>query len=251
MGKFKKLLLLGMCFSFFKPVHHYETWFYKLASPLTQEEIYARYRVYDIDLFDNSPETIRALKRKGSYVICYFSAGTWEEWRPDAGEFPSEAIGNSLEDWEGERWLDVRNPAVREIMKKRLDLAVEKGCDAVDPDNTDFYLYDTGFNLTEEDAIDYILFLSKEAHARGLDIGLKNSGAIVPYVLNYVDFAVVEECFENNECDLYKPFVENGKRVFEVEYELRKREFCPKAFFYGFSAAKACYELNGCWDPCF
>ena len=247
----KKLLLLGISLTFLSSCYYYESWFYKLSEPLTEEEVAAGYQNYAIDLFDNPPETIRALKEQGSYVICYFSAGTWEEWRPDAQEFPPEALGNPLEEWEGERWLDVRHPAVREIMKRRLDLAVEKGCDAVDPDNTDFYLHNTGFNLTRQDAIDYIRFLSQEARARGLDIGLKNNGEIVPQVIDYVDFAIVEQCFQYNECELYRPFVKHGKKVFEVEYELERSEFCHKALAYGFSAAKACYELDGCWEPCF
>jgi len=227
-----------------------QSWIYLLSRPLTWEEVNMGYKVYIIDLFDNSPEIIKALNNRGSLVICYFSAGTWEEWRPDAGEFPPETIKKPLENWPGERWLDVRNEAVREVMKKRLDLAADKGCDGVDPDNTDFYLYDTGFNYTKEDAIAYIKFLSEEAHKRGLKIGLKNNGELVSNVIEYVDFAVVESCFKYNECDLYKPFIEKGKNVFVVEYELPKNEFCPIALSNGFSAAKACPELDGCWDPC-
>ncbi len=57
-------------------------------------------------------------------------------------------------------------------MKRRSDLAVEKGYDAVELDNTDFFLSNTGFNLTRQDAIDYIRFLSQESHVHGLDIVL-------------------------------------------------------------------------------
>lgn len=38
-----------------------------------------------------------------------FSAGTREDWRDDAEDFPEEAIGELLGDWEGEHWLDVNN----------------------------------------------------------------------------------------------------------------------------------------------
>lgn len=41
-------------------------------------------------------------------MICYFSAGSWEDWRPDAGQFPDSVKGNNLEDWPGEKWLDIR-----------------------------------------------------------------------------------------------------------------------------------------------
>lgn len=79
---------------------------------------------------------------------------------------------------------------------------------------------------------------------------MKNNGQIVREVLNYVDFAVVEECFYYNECYLYEDFIKVGKPVFEVEYNLSKEAFCKEAKKLGFSSAKACYELNGCWDLC-
>lgn len=41
-----------------------------------------------------------------------FSAGTKEDWRDDADDFPDEALGAALGDWEGEVWLDV-NDVVR------------------------------------------------------------------------------------------------------------------------------------------
>src|SRR4029079_13653563 len=40
--------------------------------------------VYDIDLFDTSASTIAVLRAAGRRVICYFSAGSYEDWRPDA-----------------------------------------------------------------------------------------------------------------------------------------------------------------------
>src|SRR5438034_3555236 len=43
--------------------------------------------VYIIDLFDNSATTITSLHQLGRKVICYFSAGTLEDWRPDASSF--------------------------------------------------------------------------------------------------------------------------------------------------------------------
>lgn len=38
-----------------------------------------------------------------------FSGGTRELWREDATDFPEEALGNPLEDWDGEVWVDVNN----------------------------------------------------------------------------------------------------------------------------------------------
>lgn len=56
---------------------------------------------------DGAQATIDELHGKGKFVSCYISVGTVESWRSDAGAFPSEALGNSWDDWEGERFLDV------------------------------------------------------------------------------------------------------------------------------------------------
>ncbi|RME86412.1 MAG: endo alpha-1,4 polygalactosaminidase, partial [Caldilineae bacterium] len=61
--------------------------------------------VFDIDLFDAPQQVIDDLHGAGRRVICYFSAGTWESWRPDAGDFPEEVLGNALAHAPGERWL--------------------------------------------------------------------------------------------------------------------------------------------------
>jgi len=176
-------------------------------------------KVYDIDLFDTSKETILELKNSGKTVICYFSAGSWENFREDKDDFLQSVIGNTLDGWEEENWLDIRSNSVRDIMKKRLDLAQEKGCDGVEPDNVDGYTNDTGFNLGYEDQIDYNKFLAQEAHSRGLSIGLKNDLNQIDDLVDYFDFSVNEQCYEFNECDKLKPFIDNNKAVFEAEYK--------------------------------
>jgi len=96
--------------------------------------------VYDIDLFDTPKETIETLHRLGKKVICYFSGGSYEEWRPDAGQFKDNDLGKNLEGWAGERWLRLDSENVRGIMRKRVEMAGDKGCDGVDPDNVDGYV---------------------------------------------------------------------------------------------------------------
>jgi len=94
----------------------------------------------DVDLFDTEKSFISSLKANGKKVICYFSAGSREDWRPDANEFRPSDYKLPLNGWPGEHWLDVQSANVLNIMKKRIDLAAEKGCDAVDPDNVDGYV---------------------------------------------------------------------------------------------------------------
>lgn len=96
--------------------------------------------IYDIDLFTNSQSTIDALHRMGKKVICYFSAGSYEPNRPDSKQFTEKDKGKGLEGWPGERWLKLDSANVRNIMSKRIDLAAQKKCDAIDPDNVDGFV---------------------------------------------------------------------------------------------------------------
>jgi hypothetical protein len=107
---------------------------------------------------------------------------------------------------------------VRTVMKRRLDLAVQKGCDGVEPDNVDGYTNGPGFSLSDSTQLDYNRFLANEAHARGLSIGLKNDLDQVPSLVGSFDWALNEECYRYQECGLLAPFINAGKAVFHVEY---------------------------------
>ncbi|KAJ5991099.1 hypothetical protein N7522_011306 [Penicillium canescens] len=174
--------------------------------------------IWDIDLFDNTAATISTLQSKGHKVICYFSAGTYEDWRSDISKFDSADFGSNLDDWPGEKWLNIKSTSVRSIMTSRLDMAKEKGCDGVDPDNIDAYGNENGLGLTEADSIDFLTFLATEAHSRGMAIGLKNGGDIIGSVIDKMQWSVNEQCAEYNECDVYAAFTEVNKPVFHIEY---------------------------------
>ena len=193
------------------------SWQIELAHPLINTTFNAS--VYDIDLFENNASIMTTLHDLGRRVICYFSAGSYENWRPDARSFNNKTdLGKPLDGWAGEWWLKTSSTNVRQIMLSRLDLAVMKGCDGVDPDNVDGYDNDNGLDLTEEDAVDYINFLADAAHARNLSIGLKNAGEIIPQVLGKMQWAVNEQCIQYGECDTWQSFVEAAKPVFNIEY---------------------------------
>ena len=97
--------------------------------------------IYDIDLFTNPQSTIEKLHQLGKKVICYFNAGSYESFRPDSSEFQPSDLGKELDGWPGERWLDLGSSNVRRIMAARIALAASKGCDAIDPDNVDGYVW--------------------------------------------------------------------------------------------------------------
>ncbi len=177
--------------------------------------------VYDVDLFDVPDRVLDELGADGRVVVCYFSAGSYEEWRDDVDGFASADLGATLDGWDGERWLDTRSPSVRAVMERRLDVAAERGCDGVEPDNVTAYSNDTGFDLTVDDQLDFNRFLADAAHARGLLVGLKNALDLIPDLVDHFDFAVNEQCHEYDECDVYGQFVEQDKAVFNAEYDQR------------------------------
>lgn len=226
------------------------TWFIQYSGTLNLNK---NVQVYNIDLFETSKTTIQTLQAKGIKVMCYFSAGSWENWRPDAGDFPSSVLGNNLEGWPGEKWLDIRQIGILgPIMGARLDIAVDKGCDGVDPDNVDGYTNNPGFPLTYNDQLTYNLWLSQQAHARGLSIGLKNDLEQINDLVDHFEWALNEECFDYNECNLLLPFINQNKAVFGIEYERALSTFCPQANTKQFSFILKNWDLDAyqenCWD---
>jgi len=191
------------------------TWQIQLEGALARDAAVA---AWDVDLFDTTRPEIAALGRAGAAVICYFSAGSWEDWRPDRDAFPIAARGATLAGFDDERWLDIRRADVRAALAARLDHARDHGCDAVDPDNVEGHLAETGFALTAADQLDFNRWLAAEAHARGLAIGLKNDLAQVAQLADDFDFAVNESCLVWDECHLLRPFLDRDKAVLHIEY---------------------------------
>jgi len=180
--------------------------------------------VLDIDLFDNTKSTIESLKKQGHHIICYFSVGTFEKWRPDAEKFLDieDLVRDKMDKW-NENYIDITNPQLKPIMSKRFDLAKEKGCDAVEPDNIDIYMDEKIKKwkkpISVEDQINYDIWLTEEAHSRGLSIAMKNDVENIEKLLKYFDFAINEECYEYDECGNYvESFIKNDKAVFMAAY---------------------------------
>jgi hypothetical protein len=199
--------------------------------------------MYDIDLFDVPQTTIDALHAAGRVVICYFSAGSYEPFRADASRFPTQMRGKPFQDFPNESWLDIRVPALRNIMIDRMKLAVTKQCDGVEPDNVDGYTNDTGFPLTASDQLAYNRWLADTAHSLGLSVGLKNDLDQIDDLVEYFDWALNEQCYQYNECDRLLPFVQAGKAVFGVEYEGSPNTYCPALNALDYSWLEKDYDL--------
>lgn len=213
------------------------TWQWQIGNNEVDTSVEAE--VYDVDLYVEQA-IIDELHARGRKVIGYISVGSWEDWRPDRERFPPEVLGKEYEGWPGERWLDIRQiEKLAPIMLARLDLCAAKGFDAVEPDNMDIHMNQTGFPLTYQDQLRYALWLAEEAHARGLAIGVKNCPDQVVDLLEPFDFAITEDCFFYSWCEEMKPFIAAGKAVFAAEYtDLGGdfTEYCRRARELGYSA---------------
>jgi hypothetical protein len=77
-----------------------------LPSNNTDEDIEPSFAsIFEVDLFDTPISTFQALKRSGKKIICYFSAGTSEDWRPDYKEFTTADKGECDDGWAGKDFL--------------------------------------------------------------------------------------------------------------------------------------------------
>ncbi len=225
------------------------SWQWQLQSPPRPVDL-LDVDMYDVDGFEATRRLVGAMHDRGIRAVCYVSAGSWEEWRPDADRFPAEVLGRS-NGWAGERWLDVRRlDLLRSIMRGRIAMCARKGFDGIEFDNVDGYRNHTGFPLTDSDQLRFNVFLANQAHRRGLTAFLKNDLGQVKSLLPYFDAAVNEQCHQYEECRRLTPFIEAGEPVFGVEYRLETAVFCPAANTRGFNFLRKRSALGAWREPC-
>jgi hypothetical protein len=207
--------------------------------------------MFDIDAEGTSKHTVDRLHARGRHAICYIDAGSWEPYRSDADKYPDAMLGNTVDGWPDERWVDIRQlSTLKPIIRDRVDQCAAKGFDGVEYDWTDSYEQSTGFPISRADQLTYDRWLAWLAHDRGLSVGLKNSGGLVKALVGRFDFAVTEECFQYHECGLYRPFLDAGKAVFDVEYQLSRDRFCAHARVMGISASRKHLSLSAWRRAC-
>ena len=218
--------------------------------------------VFDFDLFVDQAISgnnttlntagVNAVHARGAKAICYVSAGTWENWRADANQFPASVKG-SKNGWPGELWLDIRQTSILlPIMDARVQKCRQAGFDGVEFDNVDGYSNRTGFPLTAQDQLTYDASLANMAHSYGLTAAMKNDVEQVPTLAPYFDYAVNEQCQQYNECGNYDTyFTAAGKAVFQVEYKLSLVKFCGQANTANRNAIKKDFDLfDTPYTPC-
>jgi hypothetical protein len=213
--------------------------------------------VFDFDLYDVdavTPNTLgtAAVHARGAQAICYVSAGTWEDWRPDAAQFP-DSVKGAKNGWPGERWLDIRQLSIlMPIMGARVAKCRQAGFDGVEWDNVDGYSNRSGFPLVYTDQLTYNGTLANLAHTYGLTVAIKNDVEQLTDLAPYFDYAVNEQCQQYQECGGYDgSFIAAGKAVFQVEYKLKLAKFCPTASAANRNAILKDFDLfDAPYTPC-
>jgi serine/threonine protein kinase len=160
----------------------------------------------------------------GVYNICNINAFQAQEGAE--GEWGSDLLLHDVngdvvhdEDW-GEAVLDIRTDAKRQRIAAKVDTWIDecaaKGYRAVEPDNYDSFTRFPKY-LTADHAKALMKLLSAHAHDKGLAIAQKNTVELVADRASVgLDFAVVEECGEWNECGEFAEAFDDN--VLVVEY---------------------------------
>ncbi len=160
----------------------------------------------------------------GLYNICNINAFQAQEhaegdW--DSDLLLRDAKGNVVydKDW-NEAVLDIRTSAKRKRIAAKLnswiDQCAARGYKAVEPDNYDTFTRFPKY-LTGEQAEALMKLLAAHAHEKGLAIAQKNTAELVADRASVgLDFAMVEECGEWDECGEFAEAFDNN--VLVVEY---------------------------------
>lgn len=224
------------------------TWYWQLQGRVDNARPAA---AYDVDGFDTSAREVARLHGLGRHVICYVDVGTWERWRPDAGDFPPSVRGRP-NGWPGERWLDIRRPLVRRLMARRFRRECRaKGFDALEPDNIDEYQASSGFPITAREQLGYNEWVARQAHSLGLAVLQKNDPDQAAALEPFFDGVLAEQCNQYHECSAFRPYLVAGKPVLDAEYKLPRRRFCHPDARLGIMAARYNLALDGrVYRPC-
>ncbi|MER7667508.1 endo alpha-1,4 polygalactosaminidase [Kitasatospora sp. NPDC096128] len=160
----------------------------------------------------------------GVYNICYVNGfqaqpGAEKEWEDDL--LLRDAKGRLVYDkqW-NEAVLDIRTDAKRQRVAKKvgvwIDECAAKGYNGLEVDNYDSYTRSDGL-VTAADDMALGALLAAHAHEKKLAMGQKNSVELAGDAKKVgMDFAVAEECGEQDECNGYIDAF--GDKVYVVEY---------------------------------
>jgi hypothetical protein len=233
------------------------SWQYDLGWPVAVPTNIGPVQVYDID-YDGAEQGTQAqvaalvtrIHAEGGHAICYLETGAWENYRPDASQYPASVLGNVMGGYPDERYVDIRQWSVLEpILEARFRQCKAEGFDGVETDIDDSYTDDTGFPLTLQDEVTFDTEVATDIHALGLAWFLKNGvngDAFITDMVPVADGTVNEQCWQYQECSQLEPFVRAGKPILNVEYEdLAQAGTCQQARSFPMATMHTDVNLDG------
>ncbi len=206
-----------------------------------------------VPLFFTDAETLAPLKARGVRIVCTLHAGVWSSAWPDADAWQPAMLGRGVWGEATQRWVDIRQTSVRDLVAARLDVAVALGCDAIDAYRLDAYLENTGLPITRGDQLVFDRWLAQAAHQRGLGIGLRGAVDLIPELMDHYDFALTDGCLERADCQLVLPFIDRGKPVYHWEFTTASDggiDICAAAREFGFTTIVKHRELDAWQFAC-
>lgn len=177
-----------------------------------------------LDGFDATVEEVTKWKKAGKIVIGYISVGSSENWRPDIKKWTKEMTTKAMDEWDGERWVNLDNwELLKPIMISRFQMLYQKGFDGYEGDNisvTDQYGKKADRDKYKDKNIAYAKWLANTAHNIGLLAFFKNGGEYQEEAVKYYDAVINEESLKFGEWEPYKAFYNANKPFFIYEYPL-------------------------------
>jgi len=223
-------------------------------------------QVYDIDYDGAGTGTpaqtaaiVSTLHAQGKRAICYLETGSWESYRPDAGDYAPSILGKTLAGFADERYVDIRQldgargptgKTLHQILVGRFQKCKNAGFDGVETDLDDTYLEGsgaTGFPLTKQHQETFNTALAADMHGLGLAWFLKNGVASDGFTADMAavaDGTVNEQCWQFGECSALKAFVTAGKPILNAEYSGTRAAVCPKAMAFPMATMRKRTSLN-------
>ncbi len=140
--------------------------------------------VYDVDLRDVTSQQISAVKNAGSVVVCRIIAGAAIEHFPGSAHvvvgqkvLPKSVTVGAVPGKDGEHFLNVDLPSVKDAVELMIKRAAAAGCDGVEYERTQFTSYQSSA-AAEPEQLAYHQWLTQKAQSYKLFSVLRNEGSL-------------------------------------------------------------------------
>ena len=230
--------------------------------------------VFDIDLYVDGQvsgndhtvdaKAVDAIHRRGAHAVCYMSAGTAERFRPDYDKYVAfdkshrhSLIGKPFSRrFPNEYWLNLKNGSgQRDFVLRRVEARTEKcaraGFDGVEYDVVDAYAQGhrvTGWHVSAHDQLVFDRALARSRTETASRSASRTTSARSQSSSRGSTSRSTSSASSTASAPTtlpgYKAFLRAGKPVFQVEYRVRSKRFCPKAEDLGIDSIKKASDFS-------